>query len=246
MDQKIKVKNIVIPSVLLLLSLTTPILLQYEGELLNKQYGIWGLIYRITVIAAYLVIGLLFGLLSRKRDDDRKGWLLSTITGGILILLIIVDCILYVSGNGLLFCQNFAFSISLCAGFLLFCGNLFSRHKIMLCCFTLYFLAIPFLDIGIKSIKETTLVTGLFWLSVILKHLLFIAAGILFALPSDVYAKDKKQVIFPVVVIIVLIGAIICKESFLSHTVVLQDTLMIWDLIIGYCGTAVVKTLKNT
>ena len=246
MDQKVKVKNIVIPSILLLLSLTMPLLMHYETELLNKKYGIWGLIYRITVIVAYLVIGLLFGLLSRNKDNIQKGWLLSTIVGGIMVLLIIVDCILYVSGNGLLFCQSFVFSISLCAGFLLFCGTLFSRHKIMLCCITLYFLALPFMDIGIKSIKESALVTGLFWLSVILKHLIFIIAGILFALPSDVYAKDKKQLIFPVIVIIVLIGAIICKESFHFHPVVLQDTLMIWDLLIGFIGMAIVKARKNT
>ena len=74
-NAKTKTRDVLIPVVLVLLSVSLPFLLHYEYNMMNTQYGIWGLIYRATVIAAYLIVGVLFGL------TDYAYWLYITDLG---------------------------------------------------------------------------------------------------------------------------------------------------------------------
>ena len=238
-NAKTKTRDVLIPVVLVLLSVSLPFLLHYEYNMMNTQYGIWGLIYRATVIAAYLIVGVLFGLFSRKDNDNQQEKIICFVIGMVMLLLAICDCVLYVTGKGWLFCSNFAFSISLSAGFLLFCGDIFYRKKILLCCLVLFFLILPFINEWVKAADNTIL-------SRIFAHAAFVAAGILFALPCDVHmVSGKGRTVLLYLITVAVIVAVICKEWNVFHTTAPLDTLMIWDMTAGYGCVMIVKKWLN-
>lgn len=230
-------KGICIVSIAFLLSIALPFLLRYVNEMANKKYGIWGLIYRITIIASYLIIGGLFGVLSRRKGDAPKEWTLTVVIGCIMLLMIILDCILYISGIGWLVFRNLVFSICLATGYLLLCGNVFFQRKVLLICFISYFFVLPILDIGIKSIREF----GLLWLSAMLSNLSFVIVGIIFALPSNLSITNHKSS-FIVFCIAITLFCLIIFKVFVSGSSMPVDTLMVWDILFGYGCVLLIKS----